>query len=128
MPFDAAEPPSSYLGTLSAIGLGIDTNWIQGKADGPNNSHCLVGWVWKCAPPHHTLPILMLLHDALPKKAQDKFMMGYEKWPGPAKHFAGRALAKYNDTHTQRSVRRIVQRAYNMLLSELEEHEKCQGF
>lgn len=134
MPFDGELSPSpayreavSHLHGLACIADGVGTNWCQMRADGPHGSHCLIGWVLQYYPPGKSETILRMLHDALPKSAPKYQHLINDSCYGPVRGLS-RALTKYNDSHTQRSVSRVVQRAFNKLLSEVEEHEKCQGF
>src|SRR5215472_9187485 len=82
--------------------------WLRGKVCDGKGGHCLMGWLLVFTEPttqvrHFTrqsVRIMQLLYDQLPKSAQ-RSRLGM--------HIT---LGRYNDSHTEGTVRGLVGRAY----------------
>ena len=97
---------------LYIVGQYLKFAWAK-QLNGDDNTHCIVGWVVHFCEPltiiqynEQTMRLLKRLHDALPKSAQR-----------PRLHPAN-VLAHYNDTHEQKDVVRVADRAYRSYIKE----------
>ena len=82
--------------------------WLRGKIHDGKGGHCLMGWMLVYTEPttnvrkftRQSVRIMQLLYDQLPKSAQRS---------RTAMHIT---LGRYNDSHTEATVRGLVRRAY----------------
>ena len=113
------EPRSTYvpvsdLQALRDLMAGIKNAWAK-QLNGPDNTHCIVGWVVNSCEPMtliswdnpQTARLLQRLHDAMPKSAQRRYQ--------PHRI----TLAAFNDARGRDAVYRVAERAYCTMVNEL---------